>query len=509
MSHAKTFACAAALAVAAGCSVWGGAATRQAAQPLAVEELPPGMNTEAYARIDENQFLAASDNPLSTFSIDVDTASYANVRRFLRDGSRPPKDAVRIEELINYFPYADPPPVGARPFAARVEVAGCPWSAGHRLVRIGLKGREIPLAKRPPSRLTFLVDVSGSMMPPNKLPLLKRALALLVERLDERDSVAMVVYAGNSGLVLPPTGGADHARILEALDRLEAGGSTNGAAGIQLAYRVAQEQFVPGAVNRVILATDGDFNVGVSDEGSLTRLIEEKAKSGVFLTVLGFGMGNVKDATMEKLADRGNGNYAYIDSLGEARKVLVEQAAGTLITIAKDVKVQVEFNPARVGAYRLIGYEDRLLKKEDFNDDKVDAGEIGAGHTVTALYEVVPVGEKVALPKVDALKYQRPAVATGGDELLTVKLRWKQPDGDASDKLELPVRDGGATFAEASADLRFAAAVAEFGMLLRGSPNKGDATWAQARALAEGSLGTDPSGYRREFVDLVAAAARL
>ena len=367
-------------------------------------------NTAAYDHILENPFLDAASNPLSTFSIDVDTASYSNIRRFINEGSLPPKDAVRVEEMINYFSYDYAQPTDGKPFAVHVDGTGCPWEASHRLVRIGLKGREVATDKRGPSNLVFLLDVSGSMEPPERLPLVKQAMRLLVDKLTENDRVAIVVYAGSSGLVLPSTTGDHKEKILEALENLQSGGSTNGAEGIQLAYKIASENFIKGGVNRVILATDGDFNVGVTSQGDLIRLIQEKAKSGVFLSVLGVGDDNLKDSTMQKLADKGNGNYAYLDSLDEARKVLVQQMNGTLVTIAKDVKIQVEFNPARVASYRLIGYEKRMLRKEDFNNDKVDAGEIGAGHTVTALYEVVPVGATpnpaASVPPVDPLKYQ-------------------------------------------------------------------------------------------------------
>lgn len=476
-------------------------------------------NTEAYAYAKDNDFLRVKGNELSTFSIDVDTAAYANVRRFLAAHSRPPRDAVRIEELVNYFPYHYSPPAGAAPFAASLEVAGAPWKPEHRLVRIGLKGREVSDAARPAANLVFLIDVSGSMNQPNKLPLVKQSLRMLVEKLRADDRVALAVYAGASGLALPSTPAARKAEILAAIDRLEAGGSTNGAAGLHLAYDVAKANFITGGVNRVILATDGDFNVGVTGEGELTRLIEEKAGSGVFLSVLGFGMGNYKDATLERLAGKGNGNYAYIDTEKEARKALVEQAGGTLVTIAKDVKIQVEFNPAVVQAYRLIGYENRLLAKEDFNNDRVDAGEIGAGHTVTALYEVVPVG--VPMPEtggeVDPLKYQRTENreqrtedrarrTAGGAEMLTVKVRYKEPAGDVSSKLEFPLVDGGRAFAEASADFKFAAAVASFGMILRESPHRGLTDFARVAAWAREGTGADAGGYRSEFLGLVAQA---
>ena len=469
-------------------------------------------NTEAYASRKDNDYLRVADHPLSTFSVDVDTASYANVRRFLTQGQRPPADAVRIEELVNYFPYRYAPPTGNVPFAAHLEVASAPWAPDHRLVRIGLKGREVSDAQRPAANLVFLLDVSGSMDEPNKLPLVKQSLRLLVNKLRADDRVAIAVYAGASGLALPSTPANKKAEILEAIERLQASGSTNGAMGIQLAYDIAKANFVTGGVNRVILATDGDFNVGVTNEGELTRLIEEKAKSGVFLTVLGFGMGNIKDSTLEQLADKGNGNYAYIDTLAEAKKTLVEQAGGTLVTIAKDVKIQVEFNPAQVQAYRLIGYENRLLAKEDFNNDKVDAGEIGAGHTVTALYEVVPVGVEspVVPPGVDALKYQKTedrGQKTGNStEMLTVKIRYKEPTGDVSSKLEFPLRDTGARFEDASPDFKFAAAVAGFGMELRGSLHKGSLTLAAVVDWGRAGLGDDAGSYRNEFLGLVKQA---
>ncbi|HZN64748.1 MAG TPA: YfbK domain-containing protein, partial [Tepidisphaeraceae bacterium] len=391
---------------------------------------------------------------------------------------------------------------------------GCPWETKHRLVRIGLKGKEISHDKRPASNLVFLVDVSGSMEPANKLPLVKRGLTMLTGQLTENDRVAMVVYAGSSGLVLPGTTGDQKGTIIGAIEALGAGGSTNGAGGIERAYEVAAANFIKGGVNRVILCTDGDFNVGITDQGALTRLIEEKAKTGVFLSVLGFGMGNLKDATMEQLADKGNGNYAYVDTPAEARKVLVEQMAGTLVTIAKDVKVQVEFNPAVASAYRLIGYENRVLAKEDFNDDKKDAGEIGAGHTVTALYEVVPAGTDAAeklSPQVDALKYQKPLERepTGSGELLTLKLRYKEPEGETSKLLEFPVTDGGASYAKASGDYKFAAAVSAFGMILRDSPHKGSATLPGVTELAAEGLGKDENGYRAEFIGLVEKARRI
>jgi len=449
----------------------------------------PEHNTEAYDHIVENPFRKVADEALSTFSIDVDTASYANARRFLNQNALPPPGAVRIEEFINYFDYNYAPPDGEDPFAVHVEVASCPWKPEHRLARIGLKGKEIPPGARPPCNLVFLIDVSGSMQPENKLPLLKRAMELLVTQLREDDRVAIAVYAGASGLVLPPTSGDAHRTILEALNNLRSGGSTNGGEGIKLAYNTATESFLKDGVNRVILATDGDFNVGMTDESQLIDLVESKAKTGVFLSVLGFGMGNLKDATLEQLADKGNGNYAYIDDMDEARKVLVKDLLGTLVTIAKDVKIQVEFNPALVQAYRLIGYENRKLAKEDFNDDTKDAGEIGAGHTVTALYELVPPGAPLAIPGVDPLKYQQnqPALtdAASSGELFSLKLRYKKPDQDTSRLLTFPVRDEGAACENASEDFRFAAAAAGFGMLLRNSEYKGALTHQLVLTLAE------------------------
>jgi len=470
----------------------------------------PPLDREGYAHIVENALVRAIDQPLSTFSVDVDTASYANVRRFLSMGQLPPKDAVRIEELVNYFGYDYDEPRGPHPFSVTTEVAACPWREGHRLVLIGLQGRRIADADLPPRNLVFLVDVSGSMNQPQKLPLVKASLGLLADTLREQDTVALVVYAGAAGLVLPPTPGDRKAEIRRALDRLEAGGSTAGGAGIELAYKVAGESFVKGGINRVILATDGDFNVGVTSDGELVRLIEEKRKSRVFLSVLGFGMGNYQDAKMEQLADKGDGNYAYIDTLHEARKVLVEQAGGTLVTIAKDVKIQVEFNPARVAAYRLIGYENRVLAAQDFNDDKKDAGEIGAGHSVTALYEIVPAGMEVTAGTVDALKYQQPRLASAqakSEELMTVKLRYKAPEGDASRLLSVAVRE--ADDAALKPRLAFASAVAGFGMLLRESEHKGTLSYAGVRELASRGTGADPNGYRSEFVKLVTAAEGL
>lgn len=467
---------------------------------------------ESYAKIEENPFLEAARAPLSTFSIDVDTASYSNTRRFLNEGRLPPKDAVRIEELVNYFSYDYPQPAGSAPFSVTTEVADCPWNARHRLVHIGLQGKKVSTENMPPANLVFLIDVSGSMDEPRKLPLVKSSLRTLAEQLTARDRVAIVVYAGTSGLVLPSTPGDRKGEIISAIERLEAGGSTNGGQGIQLAYRVARENFIRGGTNRVILSTDGDFNVGLTGDDALVRLIEQERQDGIFLSVLGVGEGNLNDSMMEKLADKGNGNYAYIDTESEARKALGEQVGGTLVTIAKDVKIQVEFNPRLVAGYRLIGYENRLLAERDFNDDRKDAGEIGAGHTVTALYEIVPAGQKVENPGVDSLKYQQPAEGQQGasaGELLTIKLRYKEPSGGASKLLSVGVVDGGASFGNASENFKFAAAVAEFGMLLRDSRYKGHASYDGALQLARASAGPDLRGYRKEFVGLVERARSL
>ena len=483
-------------------------------------------NTESYSAIDENEFLSVRANPLSTFSIDVDRASYTNIRRFLNDGQLPPKDAVRIEEMVNYFPYSDAEPRGEHPLAVSAEVMPAPWQPQHRLVRIGLQAPRIDMQDLPPNNLVFLLDVSGSMTSPDKLPLLKQAMRLLVNELREEDRVAIVVYAGSAGLVLPSTPGNEKETILDAIESLEAGGSTAGGAGIRLAYDVARRSHLRGGNNRVILATDGDFNVGVSSDAEMIRLIEERRGQGTFLTVLGFGTGNLKDSKMEALADHGNGNYAYIDDVSEARKVLVSEAGGTLLTVAKDVKLQVEFNPAHVRAYRLIGYENRLLAAEDFDDDTKDAGELGAGHTVTALYEVVPVGVEgtVEVRMPGELRYQERSTpardlsathdAVGGSgpsraaasELAWVKLRYKPPTGDVSRLLEVPVNTGSG---RGSVDMRFAAAVAEFGMLLRESTHRGSATYGDVITLARGALGADEDGYRAEFVRMVEIARGL
>jgi len=469
-------------------------------------------NTEEYALVSENQFLEVLQNPLSTFSIDVDAASYSNTRRFINAGQIPPKDAVRIEELVNYFVYDYPQPEEQHPFAIVTEMSECPWKPEHRLVHIGLQGRTIDTENLPPSNLVFLLDVSGSMQPANKLPLLKSAFRLLVDQLRPEDRVAIVVYAGAAGLVLPSTPGTDKESILAALDNLRAGGTTAGAQGIRLAYQVAQENFQKEGNNRVILATDGDFNVGTSSTSELVRMIEAKREAGVFLTVLGFGTGNVKDGRMEQLADKGNGNYAYIDNLREARKVLVSEMGGTLFTIAKDVKIQIEFNPAHVQAYRLVGYENRLLAKEDFNDDTKDAGELGAGHTVTAMYELVPADADFVAPAVDSLKYQIVGVnpdALTSDEVMTVKLRYKEPAGHTSKLITRPLPATGLALAASSDNFRFAAAVAQFGMLLRNSEFKGNTTYDRIVALGSAAMGTDAEGYRHEFVSLVRSAQMI
>jgi Ca-activated chloride channel family protein len=465
---------------------------------------------DRYAEINENPFLEASHAPLSTFSIDVDTASYSNVRRFIKDGQLPPKDAVRIEEMINYFDYAYPQPLGDVPFSVTTETASCPWNGKHRLAMIGLQGKKVALDNTPPSNLVFLVDVSGSMNSPDKLPLVKQGLKMLVNQIKPNDRVALAVYAGTSGLVLPSTSGSQKQEILGAIDRLEAGGSTNGGQGIQLAYQTAAANFIQNGNNRVILATDGDFNVGLTNDNELVSLIENKRKSGIFLSVLGFGSGNLNDSMMEKLADKGNGNYAYIDTQEEARKALGEQVAGTLYTIAKDVKIQVEFNPAKVAGYRLLGYENRMLANRDFDDDRKDAGEIGAGHTVTAIYEIVPAGEKVENDGIE-LKYSKvaPSDTQFNSELLTVKLRYKEPKSDQSKLLTMGLMDGGQNIANASENLKFAASVVQFGLLLRDSRYKGNANIGSVVELANAARSNDLNGYRGEFLNLVGQARGL
>ena len=466
---------------------------------------------EGYDRIYENEFVAVGANPLSTFGIDVDRASYSNVRRFIHGGQLPPADAVRIEELINYFTYDLPNPEGPDPFSVQTEVGPAPWNPMHRLVRIGIQGRRIDTGDLPPSNLVFLVDVSGSMQPANKLPLLKSALRMLVNQIRPQDRVAIVVYAGAAGLVLDPTSGEDKATILEALSRLEAGGSTAGGAGLRLAYDVARRHHMEGGNNRVILATDGDFNVGPSSDSEMIRLIEGRRDEGTFLTVLGFGTGNLQDAKMEQIADHGNGNFAYIDSAQEARKVLVSEFGGTLYTIAKDVKLQVEFNPAHVQAYRLIGYENRMLAAADFNDDLKDSGDLGAGHTVTALYEIIPTGVDTRTPirGLDELRYQRtsePDSLRESPELLFVKLRYKDPSGSRSRLLSHAASDDDVV---PSSDFTFAASVAAFGMVLRDSKYGEAVHLATVLRWARSSVGRDREGYRGEFIRMVEEAQRL
>lgn len=471
----------------------------------------PKMNTEEYDKISDNGYKLVTQDALSTFSADVDRASYSNVRRYINTGSLPPKDAVRIEEMINYFSYNYPQPTGDDPFSITLESGDCPWNTKHKLVQIGLQGKKIETEKLPSGNLVFLIDVSGSMDSPDKLPLVKSSLRLLVNELRPNDHVALVVYAGAAGLVLEPTAGNNKDRIMQAIDNLQAGGSTAGGAGIALAYKTAKEHFDKDGNNRVILCTDGDFNVGASSDAELERMIEEKRRDGIFLTVLGYGTGNYKDSKMEKLADRGNGNYAYIDNLQEANKTLVSEMGGTLVTIAKDVKIQVEFNPAQVKAYRLIGYENRLLNKEDFNDDKKDAGEIGAGHTVTALYEIIPAGSDEKIPGVDSLKYQKPVqltAAASGGELLTVKFRYKAPKEDVS-KLITRTLDAKAAARKNSENFQFASAVVEFGMLLRDSEYKGDSDWKKMITRAKAAKGEDEGGYRAEFIRLAESAQGL
>jgi len=466
----------------------------------------PDFNTEGYAPINENGYRNAKNNPLSTFSIDVDNASYSNIRRFINNGSMPPADAVRIEEMINYFRYNYPEHEGEHPFSVYTEVAVCPWNQKHQLLQVGLRGKSIDKSSLPPSNLVFLIDVSGSMNSPNKLPLLKSAFGLLVNELRPQDHVAIVVYAGAAGLVLESTPGNRKEVIMSAIDNLEAGGSTAGGAGLRLAYKETEKNFVKGGNNRIILATDGDFNIGESSNGGMERLVEEKRELGVFITVLGFGMGNYKDDKMEIIADKGNGNYSYIDNLQEARRVLVREFGGTLFTIAKDVKFQLEFNPAKVDSYRLIGYENRLLNDEDFNDDTKDAGEMGSGHMVTALYEIVPAGSGERIPSVDPLKYQESKKIEErkySDELLTIKVRYKKPDGRTSMLLEKAVKNYGEEIENTSDNLRFAAAVVEFGMILRESEFKGNATLDGAAKLASSAKGNDEDGYRSEMIRLI------
>ncbi|MBL0152606.1 MAG: VWA domain-containing protein [Chitinophagaceae bacterium] len=496
-----------------------GSADESIAEPVQDKEvlLAPNtvsdFNTEGYGHIVENKFQTPQTDPLSTFSIDVDEASYSNVRRFIESGSVPPAGAVRIEEMVNYFDYDYPQPQNNQPFEVITEMGDCPWNTSHKLVHIGLQGKTIPLDNLPASNIVFLVDVSGSMDEPNKLPLVQDAMKLLTDQLREKDRVAIVVYAGNAGLVLPSTSGAFKTTIKNAISELEAGGSTAGGEGIQLAYKVARENFIAKGNNRIILATDGDFNVGASSDDELVRMIEKERKSGVFLSVLGFGTGNYQDNKMQQLADKGNGNHSYIDQISEARKVLISEFGSTLFTIAKDVKIQVEFNPSKVQAYRLVGYENRMLAAEDFNDDTKDAGELGSGHTVTALYEIIPVGVADSfVRKVDNLKYQQPKslnVFAESDEVMTIKLRYKEPDGETSQLITKTLRDIPASQQKTSDNFRFSAAVAEFGLLLRNSEYKQNGTMNQVISLAETAKGQDKMGYRKEFISLVKTATSL
>lgn len=461
---------------------------------------------EVYDLITENSFRTAMDNPLSTFSIDVDTAAYANVRRFLNGNSLPPANAVRIEEMVNYFEYDYPQPKGQDPFVVSMEVDVCPWNKAHKLALIGLQGVKMETADLPPNNLVFLLDVSGSMESPDKLPLLKSALRLLVDQLRPEDRVSIVVYAGAAGIVLEPT--HQKSEILAAIDRLSAGGSTAGGAGLELAYRTAKQAFNRKGNNRVILATDGDFNVGPNSDSALIRMIENKRDSGIYLTVLGFGTGNLKDSKMEKLADTGNGNYAYIDDILEAKKVLVNELGGTLMTIAKDVKIQVEFNPSQVKGYRLVGYENRVMANEDFADDKKEAGELGAGHTVTALYELIPAGSEESIPLAGDLKYQRTQVIAS-DDLMTVKLRYKQPEDEISRLITKTIASTDLSTLQEGENIGFAGAVAEFGLLLRDSQFKGDASYEHVLNRAKTWRGTDSEGYRAEFIRMVEKARLL
>jgi len=473
---------------------------------------PVEHNTEEYDHISENEFKSAVQNPLSTFSIDVDTASYSNVRRFIRSNQLPPVDSVRIEEMINYFTYDYPQPAGKDPFSVTTEMSLCPWNKENRLIHIGLQGKKLDYNNLKPSNLVFLVDSSGSMSDTNKLPLLQKSLKLMLSGLSSRDRIAIVAYAGSAGLVLPSTPATKKETIIAALDRLMAGGSTAGGAGIELAYKVAKENLIKDGNNRVILCTDGDFNVGASSTGDMVRMIEEKRKDDIYLTICGFGMGNYKDGRMEQISNAGNGNYFYIDGIREAEKVFVHDLRANMFTIAKDVKIQIEFNPAKVKAYRLVGYENRILAKEDFNNDKKDAGELGAGHTVTALYEIIPAGSKQPVNESDELKYQKTVTAknsSGSDEIMTVKLRYKPIKSDVSTLIVIPVKDTVVALDKSSENFRFSAAVAGFGMVLRDSQFKKDLSLDDVLTLAKSSRGKDSEGYRSEFIELVRTCALL
>jgi len=470
-------------------------------------------NTESYAGFTENKFLNPLEEALSTFAIDVDAASYSNFRRFINNGQLPPLDAVRIEEMVNYFQYDLQGPSGREPVAIHTELATAPWNPEHHLLRIGLKAKSIPTENLPASNLVFLIDVSGSMMGANRLPLAKSSVKMLVDQLRDKDHVAIVTYAGSADVALESTPGSQKTKIKDAIEALSAGGSTAGGAGLQLAYRTARQHFIKGGNNRIILASDGDFNVGASSDGDMEQLIAKERESGVSLSVLGFGMGNLKDSKMELLANKGHGNYAYIDNIPEARKAMVTEFGGTLFTVAKDVKVQVEFNPAKVQAYRLLGYENRLLERQDFNNDATLGGNMGVGHTVTALYEIVPSGVKSSYPgDVDPLKYQsvkeRPLVGNS-NEVATVKFRYKEPDGDKSRLPQVAVADQPKELTNASGDFRFASAVAELGMLLRDSDYKQQASYDGLIARAKGAKGADDEGYRAGFIRLAESAKLL
>lgn len=467
--------------------------------------LPP--SNESYNQIIENEYHKATQTPLSTFSIDVDKAAYSNIRRYISNGMLPPTDAVRIEEMINYFKYNYPEPADNEPFSITTEYADCPWNAKRKLVRIGIKGKSVALENAPNNNLVFLIDVSGSMNSSDKLGLLKSGLHMLIDQLDKDDKVSIVVYAGAAGLILPSTFGNKKEQLKSAIDKLSAGGSTAGGQGIRLAYEVAKKNFIKNGNNRIILATDGDFNVGISSQGELIRLIEEKRNDGIFLSVLGFGTGNLKDSKMEQIADKGNGNYHYIDNILEAKKVLVTELGGTLLTIAKDVKLQIEFNPLTVKSYRLIGYENRLLNAEDFNDDKKDAGELGSGHTVTALYEIIPTESDEEVNSIDALKYQTLTNGNGvSNEILTVKFRYKEPEENSSKLITKVLYKENYSFDQASIDFRFSTSVAAFGFLLRDSKFKGELKLDEIIDIAKKSKGDDEEGYRAEFIRLMEMA---
>lgn len=476
------------------------------------DEVDPNMNTEEYDKIVDNEFMDVKQNPLSTFSIDVDNAAYSNVRRFLQSNQMPDKGAVRIEEMINYFDYDYPDPTGVHPFSFNTEISDCPWNKENKLIHIGIQGKKLDYNDLRPSNLVFLLDVSGSMEDENKLPLLKKSFKLLLEQLSREDKISIVVYAGAAGLILPPTPASEKSKIIKALDDLQAGGSTAGGAGIELAYKTAKDAFIPDGNNRVILATDGDFNVGTSSTSSLVETIEEKRKTGIYLTILGFGMGNYKDGRMEQISNAGNGNYFYIDNINEAEKVFVKEMRANLFTIAKDVKIQIEFNPAHVKAYRLIGYENRILAKEDFNDDLKDAGELGAGHNVTAIYEIVPASSDWKVRTVDELKYQTSEInnnSNNANEIMTLKFRYKPPKSDNSILIEHAVNNSVTKLDQTTDNFRFSAAVAAFGMLLRDSKFKGNADYDMVAGLAKTAIGKDENGYRTEFLSLVKTAKLL